>query len=92
MLDRSQVERQLAGWFVDTLHIEIPASDIDLVETGVLDSLGFVELLLHLEQSFGVKVDLEQLDIHNFRSLERIAGFLLNGAGHAVESEEQGVA
>lgn len=89
MLDRSRVEQRLAGWFVDKLQIEIPSPETDLLETGVLDSLGFVELLLHLEQDFGVTVALEQLDLHNFRSLERIAAFLLNGAGHPVESEEQ---
>lgn len=91
MLDRSRVEQRLAGWFVDKLQIEIPSPDTDLLETGVLDSLGFVELLLHLEQDFGVTVVLEQLDLHNFRSLERIAAFLLNGAGRPVEGEEQGV-
>lgn len=91
MLDRSEVEQRLAGWFVDKLQIEIPSPETDLLETGVLDSLGFVELLLHLEQDFGVTVALEQLDLHNFRSLERIAAFLLDAAGRPVESEEQGV-
>ena len=91
MLDRSEVEQRLAGWFVDKLQIEIPSPDTDLLETGVLDSLGFVELLLHLEQAFGITVALEQIDLQNFRSLERIAVLLLNGAGRPVESEEQGV-
>lgn len=91
MLDRSEVERRLAGWFTHKLQIEIPSRETDLLETGVLDSLGFVELLLHLEEDFGVSVALEQVDLQNFRSLERIAAFLLNGAGRHVESEEQGV-
>lgn len=81
LLDRSQVEQRVADWFVEQRHIEIPSTDTDLLETGVLDSLGFVELLLFVEQDFGVKVELEHLDLHHFRSIERIAGFLLNGAG-----------
>lgn len=81
MLKRGDVERRLAGWFVDRLQIEVPASDTDLLETGVLDSLGFVELLLHLEREFGVTVALERLELHHFRSIERIAAFLLDGSG-----------
>lgn len=89
MLDRHHVERRLAGWFVERLHLEIPSPDTDLLETGVLDSLAFVELMLHLEQDFGVTIALEQLELANFRSLERIAAFLLNGAGQRVESAER---
>lgn len=89
MLDRHHVEQRLAGWFVERLHIEIPSPDTDLLETGVLDSLGFVELMLHLEQDFGITIALEQLELANFRSLERIAAFLLNGAGQRVESAER---
>jgi D-alanine--poly(phosphoribitol) ligase subunit 2 len=60
----------------DTLHLEVPSADVDLFETGVLDSLAFVELLLQLEREFGVSVTLDELEVDNFRSIERIAGFV----------------
>ena len=50
MSDRTTVQRRIANWFVDRLNLEIPSPEIDLFETGVLDSLGFVELLVYLEQ------------------------------------------
>lgn len=81
MSDRITLQRRLARWFLDSLHVEIPSPETDLFETGVLDSLGFVELVLHLEQEFGVKITLEQVEIDHFRSVERIAAFLLNGSG-----------
>jgi methoxymalonate biosynthesis acyl carrier protein len=81
MADRSTVERRIAGWFLRSLNVEIPSPETDLFETGVLDSLAFVELVLHLEQEFGVTVALEHVEIDNFRSVERIATFLLNGRG-----------
>jgi D-alanine--poly(phosphoribitol) ligase subunit 2 len=81
MSDPITVERRIAHWFLDSLHLEIPSPETDLFETGVLDSLGFVELMLHLEQEFGVKITLEEVEIDNFRSVERIAAFLLNGGG-----------
>lgn len=34
--------------------------DLDLVRSGLLDSLGFVDLLADLEQATGKQVDLEQ--------------------------------
>jgi len=87
MSDRATVQRRIADWFVENLHLEIPSPETDLFETGVLDSLGFVELMLHLEQEFGVKVTLEQVELDNFRSVERIAAFLLNGGGAAPATE-----
>lgn len=36
------------------------ADDLDLVRSGVLDSLGFVDLIADLEQATGRQVDLEQ--------------------------------
>ena len=81
MADRATVKRRIVDWFLQTLHLEIPSTETDLFETGVLDSLAFVELVLHLEQEFGVKITLEQVEIDNFKSVERIATLLLNGSG-----------
>lgn len=87
MSNRMTVQRWIANWFLENLHLEIPSPETDLFETGVLDSLGFVELVLHLEQEFGVKITLEQVEIDNFRSVERIAAFLLNGGGATQPAE-----
>ena len=81
MSDPVTVQRRITTWFLESLHLEIPSPETDLLETGVLDSLGFVELVLHLEKEFGVKITLEHVEIDNFRSVERIAAFLLNGSG-----------
>jgi acyl carrier protein len=62
--------------FVEALTIQVPSVETDLVETGLLDSLALVELLFAIEQRFGVDLSLGELDIENFRSVERIAAFL----------------
>jgi acyl carrier protein len=62
--------------FVEALSIQVPSVETDLVETGLLDSLALVELLFAVEQRFGVDLSLGELDIENFRSVERIAAFL----------------
>jgi len=89
MSDPATVQRRIATWFLESLHLEIPSPETDLLETGVLDSLGFVELVLHLEKEFGVKITLEQVEIDNFRSVERIAAFLLNGSGATQLAERR---
>jgi D-alanine--poly(phosphoribitol) ligase subunit 2 len=73
--------------FSTHLHIEIPSADLDLFEAGVLDSLAFVELLLHLEEEFGIRVPMEELEIDNFRTVRRIAQFVVsrNGKGSPAE-------
>ncbi|MBI1875041.1 MAG: acyl carrier protein [Acidobacteria bacterium] len=62
--------------FAEKLHVEVPSPNVDLVEIGVLDSLGFVTLLMHLEEDFGVAVPIEDLDVERFRSVARITGYL----------------
>ena len=63
---------------------DVPSCDIDLFETGVLDSIGFVELLAALEQEFGFVFQLDDLEVDNFRSVRTIAAFIGGGSGTAT--------
>ena len=74
-LDRGLADR-VARIFPDALHLDPPDFDSDLFDTGVLDSLAFVELLLRLEQDFGVAVSVDDLELENFRTIARIAEFV----------------
>jgi D-alanine--poly(phosphoribitol) ligase subunit 2 len=67
---------RIAKLFTDRLHTDVPAPDTDLFETGILDSLRFVELLAALEEAFDVHIAVEDLEIDDFRNLSRIADFL----------------
>ena len=70
------LQGRLLKFFLERVHIEIPSVDTDLFETGALDSLAFVELLLYMEQEFGITVSLEEVELDTFRSVEKIAEFL----------------
>lgn len=76
MSELSDLSQRVAKLF-DLMNIEVPSEDTDLFETGLLDSLMFVELLIHVEEHLGVTVTLEQLEPDNFRSIKRIAAFVL---------------
>ncbi len=69
------IER-LRALFIEDLHIEVPSADTDLFETGMLDSLQVVELLLQLEQRFGFQIRIEEIDLDHLRTLARIARLL----------------
>jgi D-alanine--poly(phosphoribitol) ligase subunit 2 len=76
MDDLQALAGRIAKLFIDRLHTEVPSADTDLFETGILDSLRFVELLAALEEAFGVRIAVEELEIDDFRSMSRIADFL----------------
>jgi D-alanine--poly(phosphoribitol) ligase subunit 2 len=75
-MENGVVARRIAQLFTDRLHTDVPAVDTDLFETGILDSLRFVELLAALEEDFGVRIAVEELEIDDFRNVSRIADFL----------------
>ena len=76
MLDNTTLRERIARLLTGILSVEIPSADTDLFDTGVLDSLAFVELILHLEREFGVTTSVDDLEINNFRSIARIASYV----------------
>lgn len=85
MPDDRDLEAEIARLFTERLHVEVPASDIDLFATGVVDSLMFVKLLASLEECFGIRVSFEELEIDDFRTLGQIAAFVANKRGPAAK-------
>ncbi len=73
MTDTNAIIGRLGALFVESLHIEAPSADTDLFETGILDSLQLVELLLQLEQRFGFQIKIDDIDLDDLRTLARIA-------------------
>ncbi len=67
---------RLERLFGSTLGIEVPSADTDLVDEDIMDSLLMVDLLVSIEQEFGVSVDIETLDLETFRTIRGIAGYL----------------
>ena len=46
MTDTSAIIERLGAVFVESFHIEVPSADLDLLESGILDSFQMVQLLL----------------------------------------------
>jgi acyl carrier protein len=56
--------------------IETVAHDRDLLADGIIDSLGITELITFLEAKYAIKVDDDDIDAENFRSIDGIAAFV----------------
>jgi methoxymalonate biosynthesis acyl carrier protein len=59
------------------------APDVDLFASGLVSSLFALELLVHLEQAFGISVESGDLKLDNFRTVDAMAALVrrLRGAG-----------
>lgn len=51
-------------------------TEMDLLNSGIIDSLGLLKLIAWLETRFDVGIDDTDLDPENFRSLATIAEFV----------------
>jgi acyl carrier protein len=67
---------RLRALLLEHLHVDVPSPDVDLLESGVLDSLQLVDLLLLVEQRFGRRIAIESIDLDDLRSLGRLARLL----------------
>lgn len=50
--------------------------DTSFLEEGIIDSTGILELVMFLEETYGVKIEDEELVPQNMDSLQNIAQFL----------------
>lgn len=77
----AELRRQIVDWLDDQYHFGDAASlirsdDASFLEQGVLTSLGFVQLILHLERSLGIRIDRGALTRENFDGMNRIIAFV----------------
>jgi acyl carrier protein len=65
------IEEQLVTYFRENF-----AADVDgatpLIESGVIDSMGVMELVEYLENSFGIEMDMDDLTVDRFGTITAI--------------------
>ena len=82
------LRKSLIDWLDDNYHFgdaeQLIGGDDDksFLQNGILSSLGFVELLLFLDKSFGVRIERKDISPANFDSLNKIMRFVLAMPGY----------
>lgn len=65
----------------DVLSIDVPSDGTDLFDTGLVDSLALVSLIAELEEEFGIRIEVEELQVDRFRNVDQIAELVSEGLG-----------
>ncbi len=76
MPNTSALTSQISALFAEKFRLQVPSPETDLIDTGFLDSLMFVEFLAQLEQEFGIQVSHDDLELDRFRTISLIARFV----------------
>ena len=66
-------EAEISAIFREVLNIELPSNDVDVIDSGLLDSLALVTLLFEIEQRTGIEVPFETLDLDDLRTVDTMA-------------------
>jgi acyl carrier protein len=80
MTDTDNVKKQLLAFVEESFlylkpDLDLSTSD-DLVGLGVIDSLGFVELVEEVQAQYGISVTDIEITEENFGSIDAIAAFI----------------
>jgi len=70
------LQSRLLKLMEQVLHLTIPSIETDLFETGALDSLVFIDLLMLLERDFGLSIDMAVIELEDFKSVDSISTFV----------------
>ena len=60
----------------EALSVEVPDDDVDMIDAGLLDSIALVSMIAEIEHEFELELPLEDLDVDQFRSVDKIARML----------------
>jgi D-alanine--poly(phosphoribitol) ligase subunit 2 len=71
--EENQLQQQIIEIFSERFETQLGSDEVDLLETGIVDSVKIVELVLEIEQRFGVSLPFEELEIDDFRTVLRLA-------------------
>jgi acyl carrier protein len=70
------VVADLHRFFAEATAGNTPGPDEDYFALGLVNSLLALELVSYVEQQYGIAVEVEDLDLDNFRTMNRIASFV----------------
>lgn len=82
-IERRVRECMTSVMLADDDHLE-PASEDDLLRSGLIDSLGVMEIVSFLEENFNVDVDDQDIVPANFSSIRDVARFVATKKGIPV--------
>lgn len=78
------IKEQVRAFLTSNFYVADPASLEDgasLLDRGIIDSTGVLEVIFFIEENFGIKVEDSEMLPDNLDSIERIANFVTRKKG-----------
>ena len=75
------IKETVKRFILNSINITHLDDDDDLFESGIVNSLFAVQLMTFIEKTFAIEVEMDDLDIENFKSLNATAAFVLKKNG-----------
>ena len=67
---------QLRGFIRESFFVEGFAEDDSFLRAGIIDSMGMLQLVAFVEDTYGVEINDEELVPANFDSLAKLVAFI----------------
>jgi D-alanine--poly(phosphoribitol) ligase subunit 2 len=68
-----QLTGEVEAVLVDKLSVRVESDTTDLFESGALDSMTLVQLVLALEERFGIELPIQEIEAESMATLAKIA-------------------
>lgn len=78
-----QYKAEIRTFFQEKRKHTVPDDDTDLFESGFVDSLFAIEIVVFLEKTFKIKIKNKEITKDNFRNINEIAAVVARGKGIA---------
>ena len=75
------VKETVRQFILSSINIPDLRDDDDLFELGIANSLFAIQLMTFIEKTFALEVEMEDLDIENFKSLNAATAFVMKKKG-----------
>jgi acyl carrier protein len=74
-----EIKNQVRSFITSNFYVVDPtalADDMSLLDRGIIDSTGVLEVIMFIEETFNIKVEDSEMLPENLDSIESIANFI----------------
>jgi acyl carrier protein len=80
-VQESGIKETVKEFILRSVNIPHLSDDDNLFESGIVNSLFAVQLMTFVEKHFAIEVEMDDLDMENFKSLNATAAFVVRKNG-----------
>jgi acyl carrier protein len=82
--EKNEIQVALLDFLCRQFYVDLDDIILDksLIDTGIIDSMGLIEIASYIKISHGFTVTQEQMNRENFGSVVRIVDFIFNNTNH----------